>query len=41
MALRWCADHRITFDAVNEKLPELAEKYGETRKVGADEYHWC
>ena len=38
-AVRWCASHGLRFDAVNENLPELKEKYGnDTRKIGADIY---
>jgi hypothetical protein len=38
-AVRWCAEHGLTFDAVNDNLPENIEKYGNnSRKVWADEY---
>lgn len=38
-AVRWCADHGLTFDAVNDNLPEQNELYGNnSRKVGADYY---
>lgn len=38
-AVEWCADHGITFDAVNENLPEIIEYYGtDPRKITADEY---
>ena len=35
----WCAARGIAFDAVNENLPEIVERFGgDTRKVFADEY---
>ena len=38
-ALRWCAARRLSFDAVNENLPEIIERFGgDCRKVYADEY---
>ena len=38
-AVRWCAARGIAFDAVNENLPEIVERFGgDTRKVYADEY---
>ncbi|MBQ7564153.1 MAG: hypothetical protein IJT16_09195 [Lachnospiraceae bacterium] len=38
-ALRWCASYGLTFDAVNENLPEILEKYGsDSRKIFADIY---
>jgi hypothetical protein len=38
-AVRWCAALGIAFDAVNENLPYIIEKFGgDTRKVFADEY---
>lgn len=38
-AVAWCAERGLTFDAVNENLPERVEQYGgESRKVSADEY---
>jgi hypothetical protein len=38
-AIEWCRWHGLTFDAVNENLPELIELYGgDTRKISADEY---
>jgi hypothetical protein len=38
-AVKWCADQGITFDAVNDNLPELNELYGNnSRKIGADYY---
>ena len=38
-AVRWCVARGIAFDAVNENLPEIVERFGgDTRKVFADEY---
>ena len=37
-ALVWCRKQGIEFDAVNENLPEMIEKYGDTRKIGCDYY---
>ena len=38
-AILWCDEHGITFDAVNENLPEIIEAFGsDTRKVFANEY---
>ena len=38
-AVRWCAARGLAFDAVNENLPEVIERFGgDTRKVFADEY---
>lgn len=38
-ALRWCYEKGLIFDAVNENLPEVIEKFGgDTRKIYADEY---
>ena len=38
-AARWCAEQGLVFDAVNDNLPELIEKYGSNcRKVCADVY---
>lgn len=35
----WCAERGLIFDAYNENLPELIEKYGnDCRKIGADFY---
>lgn len=35
----WCAKHGLVFDAYNENLPEMIEKYGnDCRKIGADFY---
>lgn len=34
-----CFSHGLTFDAINDNLPELIEKYGSnSRKVFANEY---
>lgn len=38
-AVQWCKRHGLSFDAVNENLPEVQEKWGgDTRKVLADYY---
>ena len=38
-AVEWCAAQGITFDAVNENLPENIAQYGvDCRKVYADRY---
>ena len=38
-AVRWCRNHGIVFDAVNENLPEMIEYFNnDCRKVFANEY---
>lgn len=38
-ALSWCEQHQLAFDAVNENLPEIIERFGgDCRKVYADQY---
>ena len=38
-AVDWCSQHGIEFDAVNQNLPEIQEKWGgDTRKVFCDAY---
>lgn len=38
-AIEWCKTHELIFDAVNENLPEVREKWGgDTRKVYCDFY---
>lgn len=38
-AVKWCADHGLVFDAVNEQVPELLNRYGsDSRKIFAEEY---
>lgn len=38
-AVAWCAAQGITFDAINDNLPELVALYGNNcRKVNADRY---
>lgn len=38
-AVAWCASYGLKFDAVNENLPEVIEKFGEdTRKIVANIY---
>lgn len=39
LAVDWCAEHGLHFDAVNCNLPERIEAYkNDSRKVGADYY---
>ena len=39
VAIMWCLNHGLRFDAVNDNLPEHTEQYGNNcRKVFADEY---
>ena len=38
-AVDWCMERGIVFDAVNENIPEMIERFGvDCRKVFADEY---
>lgn len=38
-AVAWCAEHGLTFDAVNDNLPENIARHGNNcRKVYADRY---
>jgi hypothetical protein len=38
-AVEWCRSHGLTFDAVNDNLPEVKARYGNNpRKVHADYY---
>jgi len=38
-AVAWCERRGLTFDAVNDNLPDRVAQYGgDTRKVSADEY---
>lgn|GEM_PF-320701 len=38
-AVVWCEEKGLEFDAVNENLPELIEKYGnDSRKISANQY---
>lgn len=38
-AIAWCKVHGLTFDTVNENLPELIDRYGgDPRKIFADLY---
>lgn len=38
-AVAWCNGMGLTFDAVNENLPEIIEAFGsDTRKIFANEY---
>lgn len=39
LAVDWCADNGLHFDAVNSNLPERVEFYrNDSRKIGADYY---
>lgn len=37
-ALEWLKEQGIVFDYVNENIPKMIERYGETRKIWADYY---
>ena len=38
-AVEWCRKWELEFDAVNENLPEIIERYGsDGRKIYADVY---
>lgn len=38
-AVEWCKSYGLEFDAVNENLPEMVERWGgESRKIFADVY---
>jgi hypothetical protein len=38
-AVRWCKAHGLTFDAINDNLPETQQKFGSNpRKVFANYY---
>ena len=38
-AVSWCKDQDLTFDAVNDNLPEIIEMYGNnSRKITCDYY---
>lgn len=38
-AVNWCSEHRLEFDAVNENLPHIIERFGgNTRKIFANMY---
>ena len=38
-ALLWCSEQELEFDAVNDNLPEIVEKYGNnSRKISCDYY---
>jgi len=39
MAVSWCTEHELVFDAINDNLPEIVEKYGNnSRKITCDYY---
>lgn len=37
-AVKWCEEQGLFFDAINENLPEMIEKYGDSRKLFAHYY---
>ena len=38
-ALLWCQEHGLSFDAINDNLPEIIEMYGNnSRKITCDYY---
>ncbi len=38
-AIKWCRDYGLTFDAINDNLPEVVEFYGNnSRKITCDIY---
>ncbi len=38
-AVAWCSDQQLTFDAINDNLPEIVEMYGNnSRKITCDWY---
>ena len=37
-AVKWCEEQGLVFDAINENLPEMVEKYGNPRKIFCDYY---
>lgn len=37
-AVEFCKAHGLTFDFINENVPENIEKYGDCRKIYADVY---
>ena len=39
MAVSWCIEQELVFDAINDNLPEIVEKYGNnSRKITCDYY---
>ncbi|MBO4309782.1 MAG: hypothetical protein J5856_01810, partial [Lachnospiraceae bacterium] len=39
LAVNWCIEHELSFDAVNDNLPEIIELYGNnSRKITCDYY---
>lgn len=39
LAVCWCDEHGLTFDAVNDNLPDVVEHYGtNSRKISCDYY---
>ena len=39
LAISWCREQELVFDAINDNLPEIVEKYGNnSRKITCDYY---
>ena len=38
-AVRWCLQHGLEFDAINDNLPEVIEEFGENPRKIAAHYH--
>ncbi len=39
LAVDWCIEHDLSFDAINDNLPEIVELYGNnSRKITCDYY---
>lgn len=39
LAVSWCSEHQLEFDAINDNLPEIVEQYGSnSRKITCDYY---
>ena len=39
MAVEWCGNLGLEFDAINDNLPEIIERYGcNSRKISCDFY---
>lgn len=39
MAVDWCSNLGLEFDAINDNLPEIVERYGcNSRKISCDFY---
>lgn len=38
LAVSWCREHSLHFDAINDNLPERIAEWGDSRKISADWY---